>query len=105
VNRAGDPAGRGNGREPVLRHLVDAETHRWTAAESMAADPARLAAGWERRFVAAGTRADEAIALYRELGYDVAADAVQPDDLAGACADCAIVAALHFRMIYTRRRT
>ena len=33
------------------------------------ADPARLAAGWERRFVADPRRAHEAAALYVALGF------------------------------------
>ena len=58
--------------------------------------------GWERRFVAFGERAEEAIQLYRDLGFEVVADPVQPDDMAAECTDCQLVTL--FRTIYTRRR-
>ena len=68
-------------------------------------DPARVADGWEPRFVADGARAEEAVRLYRELGFETVADPVVPGNLPGDCGDCAIVTALRFHMIYTRRRT
>ncbi len=73
------------------------------AEASRAPDPARLEAGWERRFVADGQRADEAIRLYEELGFEVAADPVPPEALTGACTDCQLLMLLRFRTIYTRR--
>ena len=69
----------------------------------VAPDPARIAAGWEPRFVADGARADEAVRLYRELGFEVAADPVTPENLSPDCGDCRVVMALRFQMIYTRR--
>jgi hypothetical protein len=66
-------------------------------------DPARVMAGWTPRFVADRARADEAMRLYRELGFEVAADVVDADDLSPDCGDCRIAMALRFRMIYTRR--
>jgi hypothetical protein len=93
-----------NGRSADdLGYLLRAEAHRWAMEAAAAPDPVRLAAGWERRFIAAGSRVDETLDLYRELGYEVVADPVLPSDLAGECSDCAVVAALSFRMIYTRR--
>ena len=41
--------------------------------------------------------------LYRELGFEVCADPVRPEDLAGECEACRLVAALSFKSIYTRR--
>jgi hypothetical protein len=77
----------------------------WKArvADSMEPDPARIARGWERRFVVEGSRAEEMMAIYRELGYEVCADPVDPKELDDGCRECALVAALRFRTIYTRR--
>ena len=66
-------------------------------------DPARVMAGWTPRFVADRARADEAMRLYRDLGFEVEADLVDADDLSPDCGDCRIAMALRFRMIYTRR--
>jgi hypothetical protein len=86
-----------------LSRLVQAEAHRVLSEEHLAPDPARVAAGWERRFIADGSRADEAIRLYEELGYEVAADPIRQDELAGDCTDCQLLMLLQFRTIYTRR--
>jgi hypothetical protein len=67
-------------------------------------DPARLADGWEFRFVADGTRTDEVVELYRAIGLDVCADPLSEAQLAEHCRDCQLVAALRFRMVYTRPR-
>ena len=48
-------------------------------------------------------RAEEAVALYREMGFEVATDPVKPADLDPGCADCALIAAMGFQMVYTRR--
>jgi hypothetical protein len=67
-------------------------------------DPTRLAAGWERRFIADAARADEAMELYRDLGYEVCADPVRAEELDEECTDCRLLATLKFVTIYTRRR-
>jgi hypothetical protein len=69
----------------------------------VAPDPRRIADGWQARFVADGARADEAVRLYRELGFEVAADPIAPEHLSPDCGDCRVVIALRFQMIYTRR--
>jgi hypothetical protein len=66
-------------------------------------DPARAAAGWERRFVADGARAEEMIRLYRELGFEVETDPVRAEELTGPCEGCRVVALLRFQVVYTRR--
>jgi hypothetical protein len=66
------------------------------------ANPARIEAGWELRFVAEGSRAEEMIALYRELGFEVAADPVPSELLATGCAECFTDTRLDHRSIYTR---
>jgi len=68
----------------------------------MGPDPARLAAGWEHRFVAAGERAEEMVALYRELGFEVVADPVGGDGLDEGCSVC-FAGEVRYRAIYTRR--
>jgi hypothetical protein len=67
-------------------------------------DPARIAAGWEFRFVADTARAEEAVALYASLGFEVAADSIETNRLDEDCAGCQVVVLLRHRAIYTRRR-
>jgi hypothetical protein len=62
--------------------------------------------GWTRRFTALGRRLNEAVELYRQLGFEIL---LEPTDLdeeytsgAGGCESC-IVATLA-RTIYTRPR-
>ena len=90
-------------REERLEALAEIEAWKARVAGSVEPDPARLARGWERRFVVEGSRAEEMTALYRELGYEVCADPVDPEELDDGCRKCALVAALRFRTIYTRR--
>ncbi|HZD05174.1 MAG TPA: hypothetical protein VE173_09660 [Longimicrobiales bacterium] len=87
-----------------LGPLVALEAHRMVSEAAIRPDPQRLAEGWERRFIADGQRAEEAVDLYRRLGYEVVADPVRPEDLAGECEACRIVAMMRFKSIYTRRR-
>jgi len=84
--------------------MVQGEARRVLSEEQLRPDPARLAAGWVRRFIASGARVDEAIALYRELGFEVVADPVRTDEVGEDCEDCQLVAVLDFRTIYTRKR-
>jgi hypothetical protein len=103
--RDGTPApAEGAGPVAPLGRLVRHEAHRLLSEARLAPDPARVADGWERRFVADGSRCDEAMALYRQLGYEVCADPLAPEDLAGECEDCQLVMLLQFKTIYTRAR-
>lgn len=66
---------------------------------------AELAAqGWRRRFVGAPPRLTEMVDLYASLGQEVLLDAVAGDELADACAGCAL-ALNFFKVIYTRSAT
>jgi hypothetical protein len=85
----------------ALESLVRVEAHR--AGISIEPDPARLADGWQFRFVADGPRVEDALAQYRGLGMEVCADPIPPEAIAPACAGCRLVALLQFRAIYTRR--
>ena len=91
--------------DPVapLTHLVHQEAQRLLSESQLAPDPARVADGWERRFVADGPRVEEAMRLYAELGFEVCADPLKPEDLAGECEDCQLLMLLRFKTIYTRR--
>ncbi|UCC73639.1 MAG: hypothetical protein JSV86_03485 [Gemmatimonadota bacterium] len=87
-----------------LGPIVEREARRVLSEGQLEGDPARLADGWERRFIADARRAEEAIELYSRLGYEVCADPVRPDELGEECDDCQLLAALQFKMIYTRKR-
>ena len=67
------------------------------------ADPALVAEGWERRFVADGARAAELGPLYESLGYEVLCRPIRPEQVGGSCAGCQAVILASFCLIYTRR--
>jgi hypothetical protein len=67
-------------------------------------DPELVAAGWERRFTADEHRAKEAMELYSQLGYEVRAEPVRPEEMHDDCEDCKAVVAFHFQTIYTRKK-
>lgn len=87
-----------------LALVVEQEARRVLTESALEGDPKRLADGWERRFIADGERAKEAIELYEQLGYDVCADSLRPEDMANDCEDCKLLMLLQFKTIYTRRR-
>lgn len=87
-----------------LGSIVETEARRVLSEAQLSPDPARVADGWQRRFIADGGRAKEAIELYERLGFEVVADPLQPDDLAEECDDCVLVALMKFRTIYTRKK-
>jgi hypothetical protein len=72
-------------------------------SEDIEADPARIADGWTRRFVADRTRADEMMNLYRDLGFEVVADPIPPSQVGGDCGECQLLLLLEFKVIYTRK--
>jgi hypothetical protein len=87
-----------------LGYLVEQEARRLLSAEQLEGDPARIADGWERRFIADAQRAQEAMELYARLGYEVSADPVSPEEVGEDCGHCQLLAASQFKVIYTRRR-
>jgi len=87
-----------------LGPLVEGEARRFLSETQIEGDPQRIAEGWERRFIADGRRAEEMIALYTELGFEVIADPVSPNEVGEDCDDCQLLAALQFKIIYTRKR-
>ncbi|MEO8197069.1 MAG: hypothetical protein ABI689_10130 [Thermoanaerobaculia bacterium] len=89
--------------EATLLRILQQEEHRVLSTAALAADPVRTAAGWERRFIADGPRAAEAVALYEALGFEVAADPLSGLDLPADCTDCQLATLLAFKTIYTRK--
>jgi hypothetical protein len=86
-----------------LGAMVEREAKRVLTEAQLAPDPQRLADGWERRFIADARRAEEVTALYEQLGFEVAADPIRPEQLGDECDDCQL-ALLQFKTIYTRPR-
>ena len=93
------------GPEARLEAFVRAEAKRALSEEQLAADPARLAEGWERRFVIESPRAAELMRLYEDLGFETVADPIRSATaIEEECAQCPVAAALEFCMVYPRRR-
>ncbi len=88
----------------ALGFIVEQEAQRILQEADLQPDPARVAAGWTRRFVTDQNRLDEVRALYEELGFDVEVDPVQTDQVAPDCEDCYLVALERFVTVYTRPR-
>lgn len=87
-----------------LSFLVEREAKRVLSEAQLSPDPARLAEGWERRFIANGERAREMMALYEALGFEVCADSIRATDLSDDCRDCQLVIENDFKTLYTRKR-
>ncbi len=79
-----------------LRYIVEAEARRVLSEAQVEADPARIADGWERRFIADGPRVAEMVALYESLGYEVVADPIRAEQLDDECVDCQVLMQLAF---------
>ena len=88
-----------------LSSLVRGEAIRTEAGDRVRPDPARLAAGWEKRFAIERSRAVDLARLYEEAGFEVALDPVSPERLADDCGDCRVVAEFDHVLLYTRRIT
>lgn len=69
------------------------------------AEPALVAEGWVVRFLSEGRRADEAMQVYADLGFDVLARPVAPDMVSPLCAQCLVSSCPRHIVIYTRRHT
>ncbi len=100
MSPAGDP---GAPRADPLAALVRSEALRTEAGGRIRPDPARIAAGWERRFVIEKGRAADLTILYLRSGFEVAQDPVDPELLDDECVDCRLIAQLEYVSIYTRR--
>ena len=87
-----------------IEALLDRSIHRVLSEAQLEPDPALVAQGWERRFTADEQRAKEAMELYTQLGYEVRAEVVSPEELHDDCQECRTVVSFHFQTIYTRKR-
>jgi hypothetical protein len=88
----------------LLGSIVEQEAQRTLSEADLQPDPARVAAGWTRRFITDRTRLDEVRALYEELGFVVEVDSVRSTQVGKDCEDCYLVALERFVTVYTRRR-
>jgi hypothetical protein len=67
------------------------------------ANPKLTEAGWVRRYLADPIRAREAVELYSNLGYEVLAEKLTPDDFGPNCDGCPSVVCASYVMIHTRK--
>lgn len=94
---------RSGERTERIASVVRGEAVRNEAEGRILPDPARLAAGWERRFVIERGRVADLARLFEESGYEVALDPVSPELVDDECVDCRLVAQLEYVSLYTRR--
>lgn len=66
-------------------------------------DPALVADGWQRRFMADPHRAQEAVRLYSDLGFEVHVAQIDPADLSEICGECRMMVCNAYVTIYTRK--
>jgi hypothetical protein len=67
------------------------------------ADPELVAKGWQRRFMADPARVEESKQLYVDLGFEVRAEAIDPNELSELCGDCRLATCQAYVTIYTRK--
>ena len=88
-----------------IETLFERSSRRMLSDAQLQPDPALVAEGWERRFTADAHRAQEAIELYVQLGYEVRAESLLPEQLTGECEGCRSPVTTEFKTIYTRKKT
>jgi hypothetical protein len=88
-----------------IESSLDGSGRRFFSDAQLQSDSSLIAQGWERRFTADDQRAKEAMELYRQLGYEVRAEPVLPEELPDDCQDCKTVVSFYFQTIYTRKRS
>ena len=64
--------------------------------------PDLLAAGWVRRFLVSPDRVNESMAIYTEMGLEVRAEKLRPEDFGPARVGCSREICHEYLMIYTR---
>lgn len=67
-------------------------------------DPALIAEGWERRFIADAKRAQDAVEMYEELGHEVRIEPITLEELKEECHGCLLILK-QLKAIYTRKKT
>ena len=88
-----------------IESLFDGLSRRVLSDAQLQPNSSLIAQGWERRFTADDQRAKEAMELYAQLGYEVRAEPVLPEELQDDCQDCKTVVSYYFQTIYTRKKT
>lgn len=88
-----------------IETLFERSSRRMLSDAQLQPDPALVAEGWERRFTADAHRAQEAIELYVQLGYEVRAESLLPEQLTDECEGCRSPVISEFKTIYTRKKT
>jgi hypothetical protein len=87
-----------------IEELLGQSEKRFLSEEQLAADPALVAQGWERRFTADAQRTAEATEIYERLGYEVRAEPVRAEEAGEDCEDCGTHMVVEFKTIYTRKK-
>jgi hypothetical protein len=87
-----------------IETLFERSSRRMLSDAQLQPNPALVAEGWERRFTADAHRAQEAIELYVQLGYEVRAESLLPEQLTGECEGCRSPVISEFKTIYTRKK-
>jgi hypothetical protein len=87
-----------------LGMLVEQEARRVLSEAQLEADPALIAAGWERRFIGDARQVKEAVELYSQLGFEVHTEPVKVEEMDDDCEGCQVVVLLQFQTIYTRKK-
>jgi len=88
-----------------IETLFERSSERVLSDAQLQPDPALVAEGWERRFTADAQRAQEAIELYTQLGYEVRAESLLPEQFMGECEGCHSLVISMYKTIYTRKKT
>lgn len=87
-----------------IESLFNSSAERFLSDAQLRPDPALVAEGWERRFTADAQRTLEVMDLYSQLGYEVRAEPVLPEELKNECDGCCSPVVLEFKTIYTRKK-
>lgn len=87
-----------------IESLFDGLERRFLSEAQLRPDASLMAQGWERRFTADEQRAREAMDLYSQLGFEVRAVPVLPEEVPDDCHDCRTVISFYFQTIYTRKK-
>ena len=72
--------------------------------EALSADTKLIAEGWERRFTASANRVNEYVDLYSDMGYEVRAEPIRPEEVDPDCGDCGLILHRLIVTLYTRKR-
>ena len=60
--------------------------------------------GWTRQFITDEPRLSEAVKEYRELGFEVLMEPINPKEMDEECSSCLMASCDQYKIIYTRRK-